>query len=183
MDKRPRSSPTSTASSSFSSCSSSCSVSPLSSPCILSPIPTTIYAQVPDERNYSALLRQTELVYDQLLAERQRKLQQKISERQTEYQEKYTQLSHTNRTKAAEFERWAASALRQLRDECLEELSELRQDYEAKFAKLQVSLEDQRTAEHREHRKPQKTVHFMPQQSPSTAVPLHHPMYLGPNRR
>lgn len=146
--QNPSSSLSSSPSRSSSSSTSTCSSLSVSSPWLLSSgLPTTVYVQMPEDRPYSGLLRQTEIVYDQLLSERQRKLQQKISERQSQYLEKYGQLLQTDQTKASEFERWATAALSHLKNECSKELNELRQDYESKFVKMRISLEEQWTAD------------------------------------
>jgi len=107
-------------------------------------IPTTLSVQVPEDRDYSQVLTQTEIVYDQLLAERYHKLMNAIKTRYKEYADKYAELmSAGEHEKAEEFKRWSDTAFLQLKATSAHELQRLREDYENKYLRLWQSLEAQ----------------------------------------
>jgi hypothetical protein len=110
-------------------------------------IPTTICVRSParalSDPTAQSVLGQAELVYDGLLADRQGKLQAKIDKRREEYSAKVDELQQTDAQKAAEFKRWSDAALEQYEIQCADELCQLRQDYEMKFARLQRSMLEQ----------------------------------------
>lgn len=55
-------------------------------------IPTTLFVNIPTDRDYARVLAQTEVVYDQLLEERRAKLERKISDKKQQFEIKHLEL-------------------------------------------------------------------------------------------
>lgn len=64
----------------------------------LQSIPTTLYVEIPTDRDYARVLAQTEVIYDQLLAERRAKLELSVEDKRRQFSSKRMELVNAGET-------------------------------------------------------------------------------------